>query len=91
MNVMEYAILFSEDDRITLESLPKSLLDKQDVTAEDYVEFTKIEQMERELIIQFIKETDGNLSEVARRCNIARTTLYRKMKKYRINNMIHRI
>ena len=91
MNVMEYAILFSEDDRITLESLPKSLLDKQEVTTEDYVEFTKIEQMERELIIQLIKETDGNLSEVARRCNIARTTLYRKMKKYRINNMIHRI
>lgn len=90
MNVMEYAILFNEENRITMESLPKTILEKRHMS-EDHEGLTKIEKLEREQIIELIKETNGNLSEVARRCNIARTTLYRKMKKYKINNMIHRI
>ena len=38
--------------------------------------------MERELIARTIHECDGNLSLVAQRLDIARQTLYNKIKKY---------
>ena len=85
MNVMEYAILFSENNHIKIESLPKSILEKHGNTipySED--RFTRLEKNEKEELLQLIRESNGNLSEVARRCKIARTTLYRKLKKYNL-------
>jgi transcriptional regulator of acetoin/glycerol metabolism len=38
--------------------------------------------MEAQLIRTALEETSGNVSEVARRLGIGRTSLYRKMKKY---------
>ena len=38
--------------------------------------------MERDLIARTIRECDGNLSLVAQRLDIARQTLYNKIKKY---------
>nr|WP_275899658.1 sigma-54-dependent Fis family transcriptional regulator [Bacillus piscicola] len=87
-NVMEYAILFHGGHCITLESLPKYILEKQnefDTYTADRL--TPLERAEREEIIELIHATNGNLSEVARRCQIARTTLYRRMKKYEIDVM----
>ncbi|MDA3129494.1 sigma-54-dependent Fis family transcriptional regulator [Aliibacillus thermotolerans] len=86
MNVMEYAILFNGDNHIKMESLPKSIIEKYEtVNTSSKDRFSLAKRAEREEIIQLIEETNGNLSEVARRCNIARTTLYRRMKKYNIN------
>lgn len=87
-NVMEYAVLFHGGQHITMESLPKSILEKQkEVDSPPVDRFTPLERAEREEIIELIHETNGNLSEVARRCQIARTTLYRRMKKYHIDLM----
>lgn len=91
MNVMEYAILFSEENHIKIESLPKSILEKHKKSIthpED--RFTKLEIAEKEELVQLIRETNGNLSEVARRCNIARTTLYRRLNKYDLDTMLHK-
>ncbi|MDY4853226.1 MAG: helix-turn-helix domain-containing protein, partial [Prevotella sp.] len=38
--------------------------------------------MERDLIARTIRECDGNLTLVAQRLDIARQTLYNKIKKY---------
>lgn len=40
---------------------------------------------EREQIVKLIDEFNGNISQVAKRMGLSRTTLYRKIKKYEIN------
>lgn len=90
MNVMEYAILFCENDNITLDSLPKSILKKgQTYSNINDILLTPLEVGEKERISQLIHETNGNISEIARRCNIARTTLYRKIKKYSLEHLLN--
>ena len=85
-NAIEYAVLFSEDRCITMSSLPESLVTrgKKQPPHESFEKLTPLEQEEKRKIVQLIQETDHNLSEVARRCGIARTTLYRKLKKYHL-------
>lgn len=42
-------------------------------------------QLERETIMRVLTESRGNITEACRRLGIGRTTLYRKLKKYRLN------
>ncbi len=87
-NAMEYAVLFCSDNHITMSSLPESLrirpLENELSQRGVYKKLTPLEQNEKKKIIQLLIETNHNLSEVARRCGIARTTLYRKLKKYNL-------
>jgi two-component system NtrC family response regulator/two-component system response regulator HydG len=46
--------------------------------------FTLLEGVERNAIIQMLKETDGNKLEAAKRLGIGRQTLYNKIKAYGI-------
>lgn len=87
MNVMEYAVLFCDSNYITLDSLPNSIIKKNQPTLD--VKLTPLEIGEKENISQLILETKGNISEIARRCKMARTTLYRKIKKYSLENMLN--
>lgn len=89
LNVMEYAVLFNENNRITLNSLPHSILDKkEEAFSRKDKRLSTLEEKEKEHIAQLIYETNGNLSEVARRLDIARTTLYRRIKKYNLGNIL---
>jgi transcriptional regulator with PAS, ATPase and Fis domain len=78
-NVIEHAVLFANGKRIHLSDLPRHLLS-------NVVNKSKspLDMEEKRVLNQLYLETNGNLSEIARRCNIARTTLYRKLKKYNI-------
>lgn len=90
MNVMEYAVLFSDNDYITLDALPNSILkNNQPILKQIDDELTPLEFKEKKVISQLIKETNGNISETARRLKIARTTLYRKIKKYSLNDLLN--
>ncbi len=44
-----------------------------------------IQDMERELIVAALRETDGNRKETAKRLGIGERTLYRKLNKYNLN------
>jgi len=46
--------------------------------------FTLLEGVERNAIIQMLKETNGNKLETAKRLGIGRQTLYNKIKAYGI-------
>ena len=50
--------------------------------------FTLLEGVERNAIIQMLKETDGNKLETAKRLGIGRQTLYNKIKAYGIESLI---
>jgi sigma-54 dependent transcriptional regulator, acetoin dehydrogenase operon transcriptional activator AcoR len=84
-NAMEHAVLFCMTDQISLSDLPRSLLGTPNGISGPLTAQEPLDHEERESIIRYISETNGNLSEVARQLNMARTTLYRKMAKYGIS------
>lgn len=45
-------------------------------------DYSSLEEMEKQLILQTLKELDGNKSETAERLGISVKTLYNKLKKY---------
>jgi len=53
-------------------------------TQEDEANLTLMEAMERNTIVQMLKETGGNKLETAKRLGIGRQTLYNKIKAYGI-------
>lgn len=85
-NSAEHAVLFCKDGRITISSLPDSLgnYGMTQAQQEIFETLTLLEQEERRKIKQLLAETGNNVSKVARQCGIARTTLYRKMKRYKL-------
>lgn len=82
-NVLERAANISEDSAIKCNDLPKHFTGKNVKAAPD---ITIIEQTEKTLIMDTLRETNGNIKQTAERLGIARNTVYRKMKKYNIAN-----
>jgi sigma-54 dependent transcriptional regulator, acetoin dehydrogenase operon transcriptional activator AcoR len=85
-NALEYAVIFCDSSMINLENLPSYLLENRESRSEQNDGLSLIEQEEKKMLIQLLEETKGNLSAVAKRMNIARSTLYRKLKKYGISS-----
>lgn len=85
MNVLEYAVLFSQKHHISVDVLPNSLRwFGKDRLKNNHLKLSALELEEKMKLHELMEETNGNLSEVARRCHIARTTLYRKLDKYEL-------
>jgi transcriptional regulator of acetoin/glycerol metabolism len=84
-NALEHSVIFSESSIIHLENLP-SYLSESRVGRELNDGLSLFEQEEKKMLLNLLKETGWNLSAVAKRMNIARSTLYRKLKKYGFSN-----
>ncbi len=80
-NEVQRAVLMSEGSSILATDL--SMRTSQSDDSFD-TSFTLMEGMERNAIIQMLKETGGNKLETARRLGIGRQTLYNKIKAYNI-------
>lgn len=87
-NAIEHAVLFCDTSQIDLCHLPSYLPENMKLTPEFSDENTchlsPMEIEEKNMLIRLLKQTEGNLSETARMLKIARTTLYRKLKKYNL-------
>ncbi len=82
-NVVERAIALSADHRITRDDLPASVVQPTAHTAQDRAEEIRtLEEVEEQYIRQLLQQLQGNYSEVAEKLGIGRTTLWRKIKKY---------
>ena len=82
-NEIQRAVLLCEGPEINVNDL--SITDPRAVPAEGHdTSFTLLEGVERNAIIQMLKETGGNKLETARRLGIGRQTLYNKIKAYGI-------
>ncbi|WP_211483189.1 sigma-54-dependent transcriptional regulator [Fodinibius roseus] len=85
-NVIERAVLLSDNDYLLLEDLPSAIRDV-DVAESDFVSMStgKLDQavqvFEKHHIQSMLKRTDGNKSEAARLLGIDPSTLYRKMER----------
>jgi two-component system NtrC family response regulator/two-component system response regulator HydG len=84
-NVIEQAVVFCKGEEITLDCLPEDI--KKDFQPKEFslrLSSKSLPLAESTLIRKVLEETDWNLKQAARDLDIARGTLYSKMKKYRI-------
>ncbi len=80
-NEVQRAVLLSEGKLVEAADLSISS-PASDATGD--TSFTLLEGVERNTIVQMLKETGGNKLETAKRLGIGRQTLYNKIKAYGI-------
>ena len=83
-NEIQRAVLLSEGPEVNVTDLSISEIKFVPSDGHD-TSFTLLEGVERNAIIQMLKETGGNKLETAKRLGIGRQTLYNKIKAYGID------
>ncbi len=83
-NEVQRAVLLCEGNEIDAVDLSITH-PKTQATEEQDTNFTLLEGVERNAIVQMLKETGGNKLETAKRLGIGRQTLYNKIKAYGID------
>ncbi len=81
-NEVQRAVLMCEGKMVDLHDL--SISDVAATTPQEDENLTLMEAMERNKIVEILKETHGNKLETAKRLGIGRQTLYNKIKAYAI-------
>ena len=82
-NEVQRAVLLCEGDEVDASDLSISKVRTSGEESFD-TNFTLLEGVERNAIVQMLKETGGNKLETAKRLGIGRQTLYNKIKAYGI-------
>lgn len=82
-NEIQRAVLMCEGAEVDAPDLSFTVAKPSDDEAMD-TNFTLLEGVERNAIVQMLKETGGNKLETAKRLGIGRQTLYNKIKAYGI-------
>lgn len=82
-NVLERALILTDTDVITEQSLPKEILDCT-ATCEDAPPPMSLETVEKEHILRILSYYDNNKQKASEVLGIGRKTLYRKILKYGI-------
>lgn len=80
-NVLERSILLSEGAQITIENLPKNILDPQKTFDPGTVKVHTLQEAEK-VAISTALEQKNSIVDAASALGISRSTLYRKMKEY---------
>ena len=90
-NVVESLLLTSDDACVRCNELPEELLlavgQRSDAVAAEPV--ASLEETERAAIVRAIKNAHGNLTQAARALQVSRSTLYRKVERYRLEGLVH--
>ncbi len=89
-NMIQHSVLFCDEGTLRLSHLPSIpsgvTTTRKEITLElDAGHLTPLELEEKKMLDHFLKDKKGNLSAIARECKMARSTLYRKLKKYNIS------
>jgi DNA-binding NtrC family response regulator len=82
-NEIQRAVLLCESTEIDSTDLSITSVKQESEQSQD-TNFTLLEGVERNAIVQMLKETGGNKLETAKRLGIGRQTLYNKIKAYGI-------
>ncbi|HLL73523.1 MAG TPA: sigma-54 dependent transcriptional regulator [Pyrinomonadaceae bacterium] len=85
-SVIERAVLFCQEEQLTVESLPEHL---RAAAGSGQVKclippHLSLEEIEREAIAQTLERTGGNIKKTAQILNMHRPTLYRKLKRFKL-------
>jgi len=85
-NVIERSAYLAADNSITLQSLPPEMRSLGPKPVEQRDTRLALESMEEATILTYMTKFQGNLTQVASKLGISRSTLYRKLKKYKISD-----
>jgi PAS domain S-box-containing protein len=86
-NIIEHAFVLCRGDWIELDCLPKELTadrGKREKSPHPVEEGTPLARAEAEVIEETLKKHEGNRLKTARELGVDRTTLWRKIKRYRL-------
>jgi DNA-binding NtrC family response regulator len=92
-NAMERAVVLAGGHEITMDDLPQTIrtmgMTRINTGQEGYIDLSGtldevVERVEEKVIRKMFTECDGNISEVARRLDVGRATLYRKAEKFQL-------
>ena len=84
-SVIERAVLFCQDDELTVADLPEQLQDFQITPHRVFVPPSlSLEEIERDVIVQTLERTSGNVKKSAEILGVHRPTFYRMLKKFGI-------
>ena len=87
-NAIEQMVVLARGERLTARDVPVAIRGGADLTKINVVRTgMTVEDAERQLIVQALKETDGNRTKAAQRIGISRRTLHRKLKEYGLENV----
>ncbi|MFG1347880.1 sigma-54-dependent Fis family transcriptional regulator [Xanthobacter autotrophicus DSM 431] len=81
-NALEGMAAVSQDGMLAPDLLPATLAEATGIGAE---ELGTLRLSEREVIVRCLRENGGNRAQAARQLGVAKSTLYAKLKLYRIN------
>jgi DNA-binding NtrC family response regulator len=86
-SVVEHAVLFAQREQLAPEDLPEQL---HATPAAGYrcviPPYMTMDEIEREVILQTLERTGGNVKKTAQILNFHRPTLYRRLRKYGLKN-----
>ena len=88
-NAVEQMVVLARGDRLTVRDIPATIRSGADLTKISVVRpgiTMTVEEAERQLIVQALKETDGNRTKAADKIGMSRRTLHRKLKRYRLED-----
>jgi len=86
-NIIERMIIFTETELIDTDVLPPELSEsKEKQKALDYISPQSLEEIEAYFITKTLRETKGNRSLAAEVLGIDKSTLWRKIKRYQIED-----
>lgn len=89
-NALEHAVIFSSSAEIEKWHLPEYLANfhpQSSLAEDDHTNLTIMEKTEMEQIRKLLIHSKWNISAVAKELKMARSTLYRKLKKYRLKEL----
>lgn len=93
-NVVERMVVLSNNNQITVDAIPKYILNNKNpetVKNEKYDLNEVIEDTEKKLIIEVMQIADGNKKKAAEILKIKRSTLYYKLNQYNLNDLLNNI
>ncbi|MEI7465163.1 MAG: sigma-54-dependent Fis family transcriptional regulator [Burkholderiales bacterium] len=93
-NLIESLLLTSDQDSVNLSELPEEMLTAAQLPTavlqvpRAHPPATSLEESERLAIVRAIKDYQGNLAKAARALGVSRSTLYRKVERYRLEDVV---
>jgi DNA-binding NtrC family response regulator len=87
-NTIEQMVVLSRIEKLTVRDVPALIRGAADLTKITVVRSgMTVEEAERQLIVQALKEMKGNRTRAAEKIGMSRRTLHRKLKKYELENL----